>query len=161
MSDASRGRYIGLNRGPSAIDGLRPDVATAQHNRTVPADAQADACPCPMCADLRANGLPDLNAPMTEAEQATLDHALADLYPPSAAARVAGPAAAILATPADARRPVGAVVMSTPSVAPGGPAETQFMRRGPVQDESKFCDPFDSFATRAVEGRSFVTDGDA
>jgi hypothetical protein len=136
MSADSRGRYIGLNRGPDAI---------AQHNRGVPADAQGDACPCPMCADRRANGLPDLNAPLTEAEQATLDQALAGLYPPSPhAARVAGPAAAILATPADAQRP-----MASPVV------------RGPVQDESKLCDPFDSYATRAVESRSFVTDVDA
>ena len=84
----------------------------AQHNRAVPADRQADACTCLFCTGQRS----------------------------AAAARVAGPAAAILATPADAQRPIS---------------------RGPVQDESKICDPLDRLASRQIEGRSFVTDGDA
>ncbi len=64
------GRYIGLNRGPDAV---------AMHNRTVPADQEADACRCPSCRP--------------------------DLHSPSAAAQVAEPAAALLACPADARQP--------------------------------------------------------
>jgi len=84
----------------------------AQHNRAVPADRQADACTCPRCTDQRS----------------------------AAAARVAGPAAVLLACPADAQRPIA---------------------RGPVQDESKISDFLDRRAARAVEGRSFLTDGDA
>lgn len=89
--------------------------AVAMHNSTVPADQEADACRCASCRP--------------------------DLHSPSAAARVAEPAAALLARPADARQP---------SHSP--------LRRGPVQDESGRVDPIDAIASRTVEGRTIVHD---
>ena len=94
------GRYIGLNRGPDAV---------AMHNRTVPADQEADACRCPSCRP--------------------------DLHSPSAAAQVAEPAAALLACPADARQPSGSEAWLDVT----GAARLFHMRDGSAADAARMA----------------------